>query len=111
MAGQNTKLSLIQQKLASLLSDFIYGPWKLRSISLISLLLGYFIGNQVTVLFAEKAGQRTIVVLSMVLIVELMVRLRTASKTNRLPTYILAIDNLRIGAVYALVLEAFKLGS
>jgi len=46
-----------------------------------------------------------------VLLIELMVRLRTRLVADRVSLGWLMLDNLRIGLVYAVVLEAFKLGS
>ena len=53
----------------------------------------------------------TFVVLSMVIVVELLVRARTYVKREPWPIGWLAIDNIRIGAVFSVVFEAFKLGS
>jgi hypothetical protein len=41
----------------------------------------------------------------------MVVRLRTRIVQGRPPLGWLVLDNLRIGLVYAVVLEAFKLGS
>ena len=51
------------------------------------------------------------VVLSVVLLLELVVRIRTRVVQGRPPLGWLVLDNLRVGVVYAIVLEAFKLGS
>ena len=87
------------------------GSWRRRSIGLISLLSGFYIGSNVTVYFLEKTGKRPLVVLVMVLVIELLIRSRTRVKAIPWPLPWLAIDNIRIGTVYAVVLEAFKLGS
>ena len=50
-------------------------------------------------------------VLVMVLVIEVAVRLRTRVESDPWPLKWLAIDNLRLGVVYAVVLEAYKLGS
>jgi len=47
----------------------------------------------------------------MVITHELMVRLRTRAITDVPSLAWVVVDNLRIGVVFALVLEAFKLGS
>jgi hypothetical protein len=47
----------------------------------------------------------------MVLLVELLIRLRSRLIRGRPPLGWLLCDNLRMGAVYAVVLEAFKLGT
>jgi len=44
-------------------------------------------------------------------VIELMVRLRSRFVADRTPLGWLLLDNLRIGLVYAVVLEAFKLGT
>jgi hypothetical protein len=46
-----------------------------------------------------------------VVLLEMVVRLRTRIVQGRPPLGWLVLDNLRIGLVYAVVLEAFKLGS
>jgi hypothetical protein len=51
------------------------------------------------------------VVLLMVLLVELIVRLRGRLVSSQPGLGWVVIDNLRIGVVYAVVLEAFKLGT
>ena len=47
----------------------------------------------------------------MVIVVELLVRARTYVKREPWPIGWLAIDNIRIGAVFSVVFEGFKLGS
>jgi hypothetical protein len=45
------------------------------------------------------------------LVIELLVRLRSRWVSGVVPLPWLVVDNVRMGAVYAVVLEAFKLGS
>ena len=111
MALQKTKYDSMLKKVGSYISKSLIGPWKRRSVGLIMLLTGYYFGSQVTSYFLQKTGQRFLVVILMVIIIELMVRARNRVKPGSLPFYIEVIDNIRIGSVYAVVLEAFKLGS
>ena len=106
-----TRFNNFQKSFGTSLSSSFLGPWNRRSIGIISLLIGYYLGSNLTVYFLEKVGQRPFVVIFMVFIIELLVRLRSTVKTDRRPIYWLAIDNVRIGSVYAVVLESFKLGS
>ena len=108
---QNTRLARLQKYLFNSILFYLTGPWKRRSFSLISLLIGFYLGSNLTVYFLERTGQRPMVVLIMVLIIEALIRLRSRFKANPIPIIVLGIDNTRIGAVYAVVLEAFKLGS
>ncbi len=108
---QTTKFNSFQNKALGKLSGSIIGPWKIRSIGLISLLFGFYLGSNLTVYYLEKLGQRSFVTLLMVLIIELLIRSRSFLLNRRYLYIPIVVDNLRIGAVYAVVLEAFKLGS
>ena len=81
-------------------------------VGVLSLLIGFIIGSNVTMYWFQRSGQnRPAAVLAMVVILEVMVRLRSNVRREPWPLSWLALDNLRIGTVYAVVLEAFKLGS
>jgi len=86
--------------------------WRGGSLALLGLLVGYFLSqNLMAVLIMKVPGGRPVVVLTLVLIVELIVRLRSQMvKTEPSLAWVIA-DNLRLGALYAVVLEAFKLGT
>ena len=108
---QKTRLNLTSREIVQYFSNSLLGPWKRRCVGLISLLFGYFMGAILTVYFLEKFGQRPLVVLIMVIIIEVLIRLRSRIKRSPWPLYMLTLDNVRIGTVYSVVLEAFKLGS
>jgi hypothetical protein len=63
------------------------------------------------VLIVRIPGGRPVVVLTLVLIVEAIVRLRSQMVRTEPNLGWVVADNLRIGALYAVVLEAFKLGT
>ena len=112
MAIQKTRFESIQKNITRNFNGFISGSWSKRSISALSLLLGYFlIGSNLAAFYLGEVGQRPIVVLILLIIIEFCIRIRITIENLSLKTLLLAIDNLRIGAVYAVVLEAFKLGS
>ena len=108
---QKTRFNNFQDLIGVYLSTSFIGPWKRRSIGLISLLIGYYLGSNLTVYFLQSIGQRAIVSFIMFLIIELLIRVRTNVNKFPLPIYWLAIDNIRIGSIFSVVLEAFKLGS
>ena len=112
MPIQNTRYEKIQKTITNNLGGFLSGTWTKRSISAISLLLGFFlVGSNLAAYYLSEVGQRPIVVLCLLIIIEILIRIRTTLNNSSLKTLLLIIDNLRIGAVYAVVLEAFKLGS
>ena len=108
---QQTRLNNFLNRLGIYLSTSFLGPWRRRCIGLISLLFGYYLGSNLTVYFLQEVGQRPLVVLVMFILIELLIRIRSRVNKFPWPLHWLAIDNLRIGTVYSVVLEAFKLGS
>ncbi|WP_420063782.1 DUF565 domain-containing protein [Prochlorococcus marinus] len=59
----------------------------------------------------QVISQRIIVVILLILFIEFLVRVRNYMFNGKLDLYLNVIDNFRIGIIYAIVLEAFKLGS
>lgn len=107
-----TRFDRLQRRVGTHFSQGLVGPWRRRSVGLLSLLFGFIVGSNVTMYWYQKSGQdRPIAVLTMVLLLEVLVRLRSRVRTDPWPLGWLALDNLRIGTVYAVVFEAFKLGS
>ncbi|MAR52948.1 MAG: DUF565 domain-containing protein [Propionibacteriaceae bacterium] len=111
MTTHLTRYEQVQRKFGFQLTRALMGSWRRRSLGVLSLLLGFILGSNFTMYWYQEVGQRPVVVLFMVVIIELLVRARTYVRSEPWPLGWLAIDNIRIGAVYAVVFEAFKLGS
>jgi hypothetical protein len=108
---QRTRFDRLQRRLGDQLLWGFRGSWRRRSLSVLALLLGFYAGENITALWLERVGQRPVVVLLLVLLLEALVRLRTRVVSEQPGLGWVIADNLRIGLVYAVVLEAFKLGS
>lgn len=79
---------------------------------LLALLVGFYIGGNLTAfLLPLFPGGRPLMVLALVLLLELVVRLRGRLVQEQPGLGWRVADNLRIGLVYAVVLEAYKLGT
>ena len=107
---QKTKFSRINDQFNNLLFGFLSSSWKSKSINIISVLTGYFLFANFVTKFISEGRNELIMVPILILIIEIIIR----SKPN--PNSILfnlwsVVDKVRIGATYAVVLEAFKLGS
>jgi hypothetical protein len=111
MVPQLTRYERLQERLGNHVLLSFVGPWRRRSVGVLTLLIGFFLGNNLTSYYLQTIGQRPLVVFGLVAIIEVMVRLRTRVQAEPWPLAWLGLDNLRIGVVYAVVLEAFKLGS
>ena len=110
MSLQNTRFARLQRQLLSHLVQAGFGTWRRLSVAIIALLIGYFLGTLLPEFFLESY-LRQLVVLGMVVLIELLVFFRSRVEIEPWPLHWLALDNLRIGAVYAVAAEAFKLGS
>jgi hypothetical protein len=109
---QRTRLEGLQQRWGQSLRAQIGERWASASTAMLALLIGIFLGeNLSSILLLKITGGRPIVVLVLVLTHEAVVRVRTRAVAGVPSLGWVLVDNLRIGMVFALVLEAFKLGS
>lgn len=108
---QSTRFNKVQEALTEQLLGWISSSWYKKSLSLLSLLAGYYLAANLTSIYLNFTKLQSIGALGLLLLVELQVRLRTRFNTTKNSIFWLVSDNLRVGGVYAVVLEAFKLGS
>ena len=107
---QKTKFSRISNKFNNILFGFLSSSWKSKSINIISVLTGYFLFANFGTKFISEGTNELIMVPILILLSEIIIRIRPSSKSNLFKLWSI-IDKLRIGATYAVILEAFKLGS
>ncbi len=93
------------------INPLISSTWSKRSIFLSSLLLGYYLTNSLISFLLDISVNTILLAIAIILIMELLIRSIYFNKYSNLSIFILSINNFRIGATYALILEAFKLGS
>ena len=99
---QRTRLAGLQSSWGALVRRSLSGPWWRRSTSFLLLLIGFFIGSNLPIYILNAVELRTHLAIYALIACEMLVLGR-----RRLPW----LDNLRMGFVYAVVLEAFKVGS
>ena len=107
---QKTSFSRITYKLNILLFGFLSDTWKSKSISLISVLTGYFLFANFLTKFISEGKNELIMVPIIIVIIEIIIRVKPRSSSKFYNIWSV-VDKLRIGAIYAVILEAFKLGS
>jgi hypothetical protein len=114
---QPTRFARLVGLLAAGLFGGLGGSWRRRSALLLALLLGFYSGGNITAFVVVRfPGGRPGLVLALVLLLELVVRIRTRvlpplAEGRPAPFGWMLADNLRVGLVYSVVLEAFKLGT
>ena len=107
---QKTKFSKINDQFNNLLFGFISSSWKSKSLNIISVLIGYFLFANFITKFISEGKNELIMVPIIILIIEFIIRLKPSSKSSFFYLWSI-LDKCRIGATYAVILEAFKLGS
>ena len=107
---QKTKFSIIYDQFNNILFGFLSSSWKSKSINLISVLTGYFLFANFITKFISEGKNELVMVPVIIIIIEIIIRIRPSSKSSFF--YLWSVfDKIRIGATYAVILEAFKLGS
>ena len=105
---QNTKFNELLYSLVRAINAIIYDSWSKRSIMLLSLLSGFYLTNSLLSFLLDKSVNTIFLAILIVLLMELYIRFSIISKSSLI---IISINNFRIGSTYALILEAYKLGS
>ena len=107
---QKTNFSRITYQLNNFLFGFLSETWKSKSIGLISVLTGYFLFANFLTKFISEGKNELIMVPIIIVFFEITIRIKP-SLSSKFYDLWSVIDKLRIGAIYAIILEAFKLGS
>ena len=108
---QNTRYRRFLDSFLIIVNSLISDSWSKRSILLLSLLSGFYFTNSLISFLLDKSVNTIFLAISILLIMEISIRSLLFSNLSKLSLFIIAINNLRIGSTYALILEAFKLGS
>ena len=107
---QKTNFSRITYRLNNLFFGFLSDTWRTKSIALISVLTGYFLFANFLTKFISEGKNELIMVPIIIVFIEIIIRIKPAPGTRFYYLWTV-VDKLRIGAIYAIILEAFKLGS
>ena len=108
---QRTRLLRAQQQIGTALTSGFTDPWRLTSLRLLALLAGFFLGNNFTQPLYSAVELRSYAALITLAACELLVLWRRRACQHSVPMHWRLIDNVRIGFMYAVLLEAFKVGS
>jgi len=93
------------------LSPIISDSWSKRSFLLLSLLFGFYINNSLLSFLLDKSVNTIFLGIIILLIMELSIRSALITNYSKFSIIIESVNNFRIGSTYALILEAYKLGS
>ena len=85
-------------------------PWRRYSISLILILIGYFLGSSLGMVSAVLELMDPVAAFLSVVLIELLIVLRRNFRTERKNKFlVLLLDSLRLGLFYGFFTESLKL--
>ena len=105
---QKTKFREFIDSMIFIINPIISDTWSKRSLLLLSLLFGFYFTNSLLSFLLDKSVNTIFLAIIILLIMELVIRSYLIPK---LTIPVMIINNIRIGSTYALILEAYKLGS
>ena len=107
---QRTKFQLKVVENIKTVSLWAVNPWRRYSLSLIIILVGYFLGSSLGMISAVVELLDPIGALLSVLFIEILIQFRRRFQFNRRrKLLLLLIDSLRLGLLYGFFTESLKL--
>ena len=107
---QKTKFQLNIVENIRTLSIWGNNPWRRYSLSLITLLIGYFLGSSLGMVSAVVELMDPVAAFLSVIFIEILIVLRRNFRFNRKKKFIvLLLDSLRLGLFYGFFTESLKL--
>ena len=107
---QKTRFTIFYDSLNLIFLGFLKSSWKDKSLNLLSILLGYFLFANFITKFISEGKNELLMIPVIIILFEIIIRMKPPRNSNIYLVWMF-LDKIRIGAVYALILEAFKLGS
>ena len=107
---QKTRFSIFFDSINFVLLGFLKSSWKDKAINLLSVLFGYFLFANFITKFISEGKNELLMIPIIIIIFEIIIRIKPL-KESQIYLLWMILDRIRIGSVYALILEAFKLGS
>tara|TARA_Y100001968_G_scaffold328578_1_gene376031 strand:- start:1083 stop:1412 length:330 start_codon:yes stop_codon:yes gene_type:complete len=108
---QKTRFKKLIDTIELTLKPVLSDSWAKRSILIISLLIGFYFTNSLISYLLDKSVNTIFLAIIILITMEILIRSLLFTSLSKLSILILALNNFRIGSTYALILEAFKLGS
>ena len=107
---QKTKFQLNVIENIQSLSIWANNPWRRYSLSLITLLIGYFLGSSLGMVSAVVELMDPVAAFLAVVFIEILIILRRNFRSARKKRFLmLLLDSLRIGLFYGFFTESLKL--
>ena len=107
---QQTKFQLKIVENIQTLSIWAKNPWRRYSISLITLLIGYFLGSSLGMVSAVVELMDPVAAFLSIVFIETLIVLRRNFRFEKKKKFLLLLlDSLRLGLIYGFFTESLKL--
>ena len=107
---QKTRFSIFFNSINFVFLGFLKSSWKDKALNLLSILFGYFLFANFITKFISEGKNELLMIPIIIIMFEIIIRIKPL-KQSQIYLLWMILDRIRIGSVYALILEAFKLGS
>ena len=108
---QNTRINSLVAAVTGQLRTLFFNPWRRLSLLVISLLFGFFLGSAVVTTAGQSADWDVVSAGTLVALTEAVDWIYYRLNRSGRSLWLVALRALKIGLIYSLFLEAFKLGS
>jgi hypothetical protein len=118
---QNTRLTVIANTSIARLGQAFTNPWRRTSLYIISPLFGFFLASIITSVSGAKSVYDPYIAAIVLLLCELISRVvyrgniappnQEENELKRRSLFLESLNLFKIGIIYGMFLEAFKLGS
>ena len=109
---QNTRLSTLITTISQNTEAWFLNPWRRISLIIINLLLGFFLGAAISTGAGQRAEWDITAAAILVFFTEISSRIfYSRGLLAKRSLWVECLNCLKIGIIYSLFLEAFKLGS
>jgi Protein of unknown function (DUF565) len=121
---QNTRLNTLFNRTTQQFTRWSQNPWRRLSLIIISLLFGNFLASAIATTTGQRANLDTILSVTLLITTESISWLVYSQRANNLrrdegnlvvvaprPLWLVMLNSLKLGTIYGLFVEAFKLGS
>ncbi|MEA5581564.1 DUF565 domain-containing protein [Nodularia harveyana UHCC-0300] len=109
---QNTRLTNLFEAIASRLGQWFLNPWRRLSLLLINFFFGFFLGTAISTIAGQRGVSDILIAAVLVIVTEVTSRIFYSGYLFSKRTLLVeSLNILKVGFIYSMFVEAFKLGS
>jgi hypothetical protein len=109
---QNTRLTNLFDTIAGRLGQWFLNPWRRLSLILISFFFGFFLGTAISTIAGQRGALDIVIAGILVVLTEVTSRIFYSGRFLGKPSLLVeSLNVLKVGFIYSMFVESFKLGS